>query len=93
MHPINQVNMCQSTNDVYPTAGKITILKLLPNVINQLIKLRDALHIKAVEFDDVVKIGRTQLQEAVPIRLGQEFSAYCSVVTRDILRLEKAGIK
>ena len=93
VHPINQVNMCQSTNDVYPTAGKITILKLLPNVINQLIKLRDALHIKAVEFDDVVKIGRTQLQEAVPIRLGQEFSAYCSVVTRDILRLEKAGDK
>ena len=86
-HPNDHVNMGQSTNDVYPTAGKITILKLLPKVIAELIKLADALDVKAVEFDDVLKIGRTQLQEAVPVRLGQEFNAYSSLVKRDIERL------
>lgn len=93
VHPNNHVNMCQSTNDVYPTAGKMTILKLFPEVLIQLQRLRDAFQNKASEFDDVIKIGRTQLQEAVPIRLGQEFKAYCSVVTRDISRIEKLAAK
>jgi len=87
VHPNDHVNMGQSTNDVYPTAGKITILKLLPKVTTELEKLADALDSKATEFNDVLKIGRTQLQEAVPIRLGQEFSAYSSLVKRDIRRL------
>lgn len=88
VHPNDHVNMGQSTNDVYPTAGKITILKLLPKVIEELEKLKDALDAKAEQFNDVLKIGRTQLQEAVPIRLGQEFSAYSSLVKRDIGRLK-----
>lgn len=88
VHPNDHVNMGQSTNDVYPTAGKITILKLLPKVIEELEKLKDALDTKADQFNDVLKIGRTQLQEAVPIRLGQEFSAYSSLVKRDIGRLK-----
>lgn len=87
--PNDHVNMGQSTNDVYPTAGKITLLKLLPNVIRELKVLRDALDSKAAEFNDVIKIGRTQLQEAVPMRLGQEFHAYRSLVERDMASLHE----
>lgn len=90
VHPNDHVNMGQSTNDVIPTAGKITALKLLFNAIEQLVKLNKALEEKAKEFDDVIKMGRTQMQDAVPIRLGQEFAAYSSVIKRDILRLKKA---
>jgi aspartate ammonia-lyase len=89
VHPNDHVNMSQSTNDVFPTAGKLTVLSLLPNAIAQLNRLADALSEKAVEFNDIVKMGRTQLQDAVPIRLGQSFHAYASVVQRDIKRLEK----
>lgn len=89
VHPNDHVNMCQSTNDVIPTAGKITLLKLLPRAINKLNELCTALKCKALEFNDVIKMGRTQMQDAVPIRLGQEFNAYYSVIKRDILRLEK----
>lgn len=90
VHPNDHVNMGQSTNDVFPTAGKITALKLLQKTIEQLTNLNKSLEIKAEEFNDVLKMGRTQLQDAVPIRLGQEFHAYSSVVKRDISRLEKA---
>lgn len=90
VHPNDHVNMGQSTNDVIPTAGKITALKLLSKAIEELVKLDKALEKKASEFDDVIKMGRTQMQDAVPIRLGQEFKAYSSVVKRDISRLEKA---
>ncbi len=89
VHPNDHVNMGQSTNDVIPTAGKITILKLLPKVIKELENLYDALIAKSEEFDDVIKMGRTQMQDAVPIRLGQEFKAYSSVVKRDIARITK----
>lgn len=89
IHPNDHVNMGQSTNDVIPTAGKITILKLIPKAIAQLERLYDALKEKAKEFDDVIKMGRTQMQDAVPIRLGQEFNAYSSVIKRDILRIKK----
>lgn len=89
VHPNDHVNMGQSTNDVIPTAGKITLLKILPKAIEQLIRLDRALIEKSEEFDDVIKMGRTQMQDAVPIRLGQEFKAYSSVVKRDIKRLEK----
>jgi aspartate ammonia-lyase len=90
VHPNDHVNMGQSTNDVIPTAGKITALKLLPKAIMQLTKLNAALEGKAKEFDNVIKMGRTQMQDAVPIRLGQEFKAYSTVVKRDIARLTKA---
>jgi len=89
VHPNDHVNMAQSTNDVFPTAGKLTVLALLPKVINQLVRLVHALDAKSSEFDGILKMGRTQLQDAVPIRLGQEFSAYSSMIQRDIVRLTK----
>lgn len=90
VHPNDHVNMGQSTNDVIPTAGKITALRLLPKVLNKLKELYEALKTKSEEFDDVIKMGRTQMQDAVPVRLGQEFGAYSAVVNRDIKRIEKA---
>lgn len=89
VHPNDHVNMGQSTNDVIPTAGKITILRLIPKALEQLERLHNALKEKAKEFDDVIKMGRTQMQDAVPIRLGQEFNAYSSVIKRDIARIKK----
>jgi aspartate ammonia-lyase len=90
VHPNDHINMGQSTNDVIPTAGKITAFELLTSAIKSLKKLHIALLRKSEEFDDVIKMGRTQLQDAVPIRLGQEFSAYACVVKRDIERLKNA---
>ena len=90
VHPNDDVNMCQSTNDVYPTAGKIAAVKLVNKTIDQLMDLINALEKKSIEFDDVIKMGRTQLQDAVPIRLGQEFHAYQSALRRDIRRIKKA---
>lgn len=90
VHPNDDVNMGQSTNDVYPSAGKIGLLNLLPKLLNELDLLIDALMEKAVEFDNILKMGRTQLQDAVPIRLGQEFHAYASVLKRDKTRIENA---
>lgn len=90
VHPNDHVNYGQSTNDVIPTAGKITALKLISKAIEKLTKLNKALKEKAEEFDDVIKMGRTQMQDAVPIRLGQEFNAYSSAIKRDISRIEKS---
>lgn len=90
VHPNDHVNMSQSTNDVYPTAGKLTVLKMMPGALRQLERLAEALEEKAAEFDDVLKMGRTQLQDAVPIRLGQEFAAYAAAVRRGIGRLAQA---
>ncbi|WP_373898249.1 aspartate ammonia-lyase [Haloimpatiens sp. FM7315] len=89
VHPNDHVNMGQSTNDVIPTAGKMTTLKLLKKLSMQLENLNSALEKKSIEFNDVIKMGRTQMQDAVPIRLGQEFKAYSSAVKRDIARLSK----
>ena len=82
VHPNDHVNYGQSTNDVIPTAGKLTIIKLGNYLLYELNALYDALMEKAEEFDDVIKMGRTQLQDAVPIRLGQEFHAYATAVKR-----------
>lgn len=90
VHPNDHVNMSQSTNDVFPTAGKIGTLRLLKHTISELVQLKESLMQKAKEFDDVLKMGRTQLQDAVPMRLGQEFHAYASVINRDIVRLTKS---
>jgi len=87
VHPNDHVNMAQSTNDVIPTAGKMTAIKLLGQAAAQLARLEEAFLQKSREFDDVVKMGRTQMQDAVPIRLGQEFGAYAAVLRRDIARL------
>lgn len=88
VHPNDHVNMSQSTNDVIPTAGKITVLKLLPQTIKELEKLEKAMEEKEAEFDDILKMGRTQLQDAVPMRLGQSFGAFVNVLKRDIKRLK-----
>ena len=88
VHPNDHVNMSQSTNDVIPTAGKITVLKLLPQTIKELEKLEKAMEEKEAEFDDILKMGRTQLQDVVPMRLGQSFGAFAHVLKRDIKRLK-----
>lgn len=88
VHPNNHVNMSQSTNDVIPTAIKMGIINLLSDALIELKSLRKAFEKKAVEFDEVIKMGRTQLQDAVPIRMGQEFEAYQAVVLRDIERIK-----
>ena len=90
VHPNDHVNMAQSTNDIIPSAGKITAIALLTDTIKELERLYDALMDKAEEFDPILKMGRTQLQDAVPMRLGQSFHAYASVLHRDLLRLEDA---
>lgn len=89
VNPNDHVNMAQSTNDVFPTAGKLVVVKMLRKAVLELQRLYNALKLKALEFDNVIKMGRTQLQDAVPIRLGQSFQAYASVVKRDINRLIK----
>src|SRR5256712_8876056 len=91
IHPNDHVNMCQSTNDVFPSAIQVSsaeeiVRKLLPS----LRVLAEALEKKAIEFDDVVKAGRTHLQDAVPITLGQEFSDYASMIRHGIKRAEQA---
>ena len=90
VNPNDDVNCGQSTNDVIPTAGKMTSLHLLQNLKKQLLRHYDALNEKAKEFDHVIKMGRTQMQDAVPIRLGQEFKAYSVAIMRDIHRMDKA---
>lgn len=90
VNPNDHVNYGQSTNDVFPSCGRITALKLINKAQKQLERLYDALTQKAEEFDSVIKMGRTQLQDAVPIRLGQEFRAYSMAIRRDINRFTNA---
>ena len=90
VHPNDHVNRAQSTNDVIPTAAKITTAKLLKKAIFQVRRLKDALEAKEKEFYNIIKMGRTQMQDAVPIRLGAEFGAYSRAIARDIKRLELA---
>ncbi len=87
--PLADINMHQSTNDVYPTAVKIAVLYLLKDLEKDLAELQEALQTKEQEFHDVIKIGRTQLQEAVPMTLGMEFSAYAEAISRDRWRIFK----
>ncbi|MGM0865478.1 MAG: aspartate ammonia-lyase [Bacillota bacterium] len=85
--PNSHVNMSQSTNDVFPTVIHISTLKLLEKLLVTMEHMLNAFKKKAQEFDHVIKMGRTHLQDAVPIRLGQEFEAYSRVVERDIKRI------
>lgn len=87
VHPNDHVNYGQSTNDVIPTAGKMTALVLLRHLEGTLQSMADALRAKEKEFDAILKMGRTQMQDAVPIRLGQEFGAYASAVERGLRRI------
>ena len=90
VNPNDHVNHGQSTNDVFPSCGRMTTLKLLNKATVELERLYHVLSQKAEEFDHVIKMGRTQLQDAVPIRLGQEFRAYSTAIRRDIARFENA---
>lgn len=90
VNPNDHVNCGQSTNDVVPSAGKMTSLRLLKKLKIELLRLHQAFCEKADEFDHVLKMGRTQMQDAVPIRLGQEFRAYSTAIMRDLRRMDKA---
>ncbi|QJC50872.1 aspartate ammonia-lyase [Paenibacillus albicereus] len=90
--PNNHVNMSQSTNDAIPTALRIAAHTLTQHLLEALQALQDGFLAKRDEFDDVIKMGRTHLQDAVPIRLGQEFGAYAAVLGRDIARIRSAAI-
>ena len=91
VHPNDHVNMGQSSNDVIPTAMQVAAaVALHDELIPSLRKLRDALHAKARQFDGVVKIGRTHLMDAVPIRLGQEFSGYAAQIEMSLATLQVA---
>ena len=89
LDPIEDVNLSQSTNDVYPTAVKITVIRLLKELVEEVKNLQEELQKKEDEFATIKKIGRTQLQDAVKITLGQEFGAYGEVISRDRWRLYK----
>jgi fumarate hydratase, class II len=89
--PNDHVNMAQSTNDTIPTAIRLGCLWRLPELLAAIDDLADALEAKAAEFDDVVKSGRTHLQDAVPVRLGQEFGAYALAVRNDLERIATAA--
>ena len=89
VNPNDHVNLSQSTNDVYPTAVRLTILRACPELIESQQALKDALMAKALEFDDVIKVGRTQLMDVVPMRLGSEFRAFAVTIGEDIERLRE----
>ncbi|MEC2919538.1 aspartate ammonia-lyase [Bacillus cereus] len=88
--PNTHVNMAQSTNDAFPTGIHIATLMMLEELLITMEELHSAFRAKAKEFDHVIKMGRTHLQDAVPIRLGQEFEAYSRVLARDIKRIKQS---
>lgn len=88
IHPNDHVNMSQSSNDTFPTAMYIAAAERLNALIPEVQRVHDAIHAKANEFADVVKIGRTHLQDATPLTVGQEMSGWASLVERDIERLK-----
>jgi len=91
VHPNDHVNMAQSTNDVIPTAIRVGALSQLRPLVGAITALRDGFAAKGEEFDDVLKSGRTHLQDAMPIRLGQELAAYAGTLDRNIKRVEAAA--
>ncbi|MDQ3645693.1 MAG: aspartate ammonia-lyase [Actinomycetota bacterium] len=91
IHPNDHVNLAQSSNDTNPTAVRLGALRLLPSLLEALVGLQRALEAKATEFDGVLKSSRTHLQDAVPIRLGQEFSGYAAAIDKAVDRVRDAG--
>ncbi|MGH7514017.1 MAG: lyase family protein, partial [Gemmatimonadales bacterium] len=91
VHPNDHVNMAQSTNDVIPTAMRLATLAVLPHTVFALDRLAESLLAKGKEFDAIIKSGRTHLQDATPIRLGQEFAAYGHTVQRHRQKLAQAA--
>jgi len=91
LHPNDHVNCSQSTNDAYPTSIKLAVLLSLKDLLRAMGELREALESKAAEFADVLKMGRTENQDAVPMTLGQEFSAYAVMVESAAAALDRTG--
>ena len=91
LHPNDDVNKSQSTNDVYPTALRLAILMTMPDLTHEHQRLCDAFEAKAVEFDGIAKLGRTQLQDAVPMTLGQEVRSFAITIGEDIDRLREVS--
>jgi len=91
VNPNNHVNMAQSTNDAIPTAAKLAILSLIENLTSEAEKLKDSLRNNGVEFNDILKVGRTHWEDAVPVTLGQEFESYAVALEKDIERIISAG--
>jgi aspartate ammonia-lyase len=89
LSPNVHVNMAQSTNDVFPTSARIAIVSLLNQLIKTMETLVQGFKAKSAEFDSIIKMGRTHLQDAVPIRLGQEFEAYYCMLSRDLRRIKQ----
>ena len=89
VHPNIHVNMAQSTNDAFPTAIHIATIHLMEKLETSMAALKQTFDEKGIEFDDVIKMGRTHLQDAVPIRLGQEFQSYGRVLSRDMQRIDR----
>jgi aspartate ammonia-lyase len=89
LHPIDHVNRSQSTNDVYPTAVKLAVQRDLAELLMEHAQLSDAFDAKSEEFAGIVKVGRTQLQDAVPMTLGQEFGAFAETLREDRYRLQE----
>lgn len=90
IHPLDDVNMSQSTNDTFPTAFRIAAIVLIRELAEAFAKLHRSLKNKEVEFKNILKLARTQYQDAVPISLGQEFGAYAQIIARDQWRLSKS---
>jgi aspartate ammonia-lyase len=90
LHPNEHVNMSQSTNDVYPTALKIATCRSVLRLLDQMALLESSFERKSAEFRDMLKVGRTQLQDAVPMTLGQEFGTYAVMLNEDRQRLGEA---
>ena len=89
VHPLNDVNKSQSTNDVYPTALKLALILEINELLKAMAHLQAAFQGKADEFKDVIKMGRTQMQDAVPMTLGQEFATFSRMTMEDIQRLQE----
>jgi len=89
IHPINHVNLHQSTNDVYPTAVKIACIKEIRNLADQYAELQKTFQEKETEFGSIIKLGRTQYMDAVPVLAGQMFGAYAETFSRDRWRIYK----
>jgi aspartate ammonia-lyase len=90
LHPNDDVNMSQSTNDTYPTAAKLAIVMGLKEALHNMDQLKSALEAKAEEFKDVIKMGRTEMQDAVPVTLGQEFSGFADTINEAMNQLGQA---
>lgn len=90
LSPNTHVNMSQSTNDAFPTAVRIAVLHALDDLLKEMDELAASFANKAKQFDGLIKMGRTHLQDAVPIRLGQEFAAYERVLRRDLVRVRES---